>query len=110
MNKLISANYWFGCDWCFCEVGYLSLHASQLSLACAVVDLWYTGYIQVTRPRIKPGIPHTPEAQVCLRQVNWVAWWEWWVEKYKMHATVVNGCMQLGKAISFVEFSWGPSH
>ena len=39
MNKLISANYWFGCDWCICEVGYLSLHASQLSL-----DRLHPGY------------------------------------------------------------------
>ena len=56
MNKLISANYWFGCDWGFYEVGYLGLHAGQLSLACAVVYLWNTGYLRVTRPRLYPGI------------------------------------------------------
>ena len=56
MNKLISANYWFGCDWCFCEVGYLGLRAGQLSLTCAVVYLWNTSYIWVTCPRRKPGI------------------------------------------------------
>ena len=55
MNKLISVNYWFGCDWGFYEVGYLGLHAGQLSLACAVVYLWNTGYLQVTRPRLCPG-------------------------------------------------------
>ena len=43
MNKLISANYWFGCDWVFYEVDYLGLRAGQLSLACAVVYLWNTG-------------------------------------------------------------------
>ena len=37
MNKLISANYWFGCDWWFYEVGYLGMRAGQLSLACAGV-------------------------------------------------------------------------
>ena len=58
MNKLISANYWFGCDWCFCEVGYLGLHGGQLSLTCVVVYLWNTGYIRVTCPRRKPGIQH----------------------------------------------------
>ena len=58
MNKLISANYWFGCDWVFYEVGYLGLHAGQLSLACAVVYLWNTGYLRVTRPRLYPGIQH----------------------------------------------------
>ena len=72
MNKLIRANYWFGCDWCFYEVGYLGLHAGQLSLACAVVYLWNTGYLQVTRPRLCPGIQHTPAAQVGIRQVSWV--------------------------------------
>ena len=56
MNKLISANYWFGCDWVFYEVGYLGLRAGQLSLACAVVYLWNTGYLRVTRPRLYPGI------------------------------------------------------
>ena len=56
MNKLISANYWFGCDWCFYEVGYLGLHAGQLSLACAVVYLWNTGYLRVTRRRVRSGI------------------------------------------------------
>ena len=56
MNKLISANYWFGCDWGFYEVGYLGLRAGQLSLACAGVYLWNTGYFRVTRPRINSGI------------------------------------------------------
>ena len=56
MNKLISANYWFGCDWVFYEVGYLGLRAGQLLLACAVVYLWNTGYLRVTRPRLYPGI------------------------------------------------------
>ena len=55
MNKLISANYWFGCDWVFYEVGYLGLRAGQLLLACAVVYLWNTGYLRVTRPRLYPG-------------------------------------------------------
>ena len=56
MNKLISANYWFGCDWVFYEVGYLGWCAGQLSLACAVVYLWNTGYLRVTRLRLYPGI------------------------------------------------------
>ena len=56
MNKPISVNYWFGCDWSFYEVGYLGLHAGQLSLACAVVYLWNTGYLRVTCPRLYPGI------------------------------------------------------
>ena len=71
MNKLISANYWFGCDWVFYEVGYLGLRAGQLSLACTVVYLWNTGYLRVTRPRSGPGIQHTPAAQVGVRQVSW---------------------------------------
>ena len=58
MNKLISANYWFGCDWCFYEVGYLGLWAGQLSLACAVVNLWNTDYLRVTRQRMNSGIQH----------------------------------------------------
>ena len=58
MNKLISVNYWFGCDWVFYEVGYLGLRAGQLSLACAVVYLWNTGYLRVTCPRLYPGIQH----------------------------------------------------
>ena len=56
MNKLISVNYWFGCDWVFYEVGYLGLRTYQLSLACAVVYLWNTGYLRVTRPSLYPGI------------------------------------------------------
>ena len=60
MNKLISANYWFGCDWVFYEVGYLGWRAGQLSLACAVVYLWNTGYLWVTRPRLYPGIQQKP--------------------------------------------------
>ena len=108
MNKLISANYWFGCDWCFCEVGYLGLHAGQLSLTCAVVYLWNTGYIRVTIPRRKPRIQHTSAAQVGKRKVSWVCWWGWWVEIYKTHVTVVYGCMHFCKVIGFVEFSGGP--
>ena len=50
MNKLISANYWFGCDWWLCEVGYLGMRAGQLSLACAGVYLWNTGYLPGYRP------------------------------------------------------------
>ena len=63
MNKLISANYWFGCDWVFYEVGYLGLCAGQLSLACAVVYLWNTGYLRVTRPRLYPGIQQKSKNQ-----------------------------------------------
>ena len=51
MNKLISANYWFGCDWWLCEVGYLGMRADQLSLACAGIYLWNTGHLRVTDPR-----------------------------------------------------------
>ena len=58
MNKLISDNCWFGCDWVSYEVGYLGLRAGQLSPACAVVYLWNTGYLRVTRPRSYPGIQH----------------------------------------------------
>ena len=58
MNKLIGVNYWFGCDWYFCEVGYLGLHAGQLLLTCAVVYLWNTGYIRVTRPRMETWIQY----------------------------------------------------
>ena len=58
MNKLISANYWFGCDWWFYEVGYLGMRAGQLSLACAGVYLWNTGHCWVTRLRINSGIQH----------------------------------------------------
>ena len=58
MNKLISANYWFGCDWCFYEVGYLGLRAGQLLLACAGVYLWNTGYLRATRQRMNSGIQH----------------------------------------------------
>ena len=85
MNKLICANYWFGCDWYFCEVGYLGLHAGQLLLTCAVVYLWNTGYIRVTLPRMETQIQYTPAAQVVKRQVSWVGWWGWWVEIYKSH-------------------------
>ena len=66
MNKLISANYWFGCDWCFYEVGYLGLCAGHLSLACPVVYLWNTGYLWVTRPRLNPRIQQAPEGIVPL--------------------------------------------
>ena len=110
MNKLISVNYWFGCDWWFCEVGYLGWHASQLSLTCAVVYLWNTGYIQVTRPGMETRIQYTPAAQVGKRQVSWVGWWGWRVEIYKTHATVVNGGMQFCEVISFVEFARGPNN
>ena len=110
MSKLISANYWFGCDWWFYEVGYLSMHADQLSLACAGVYLWNTGYFRVTRPRMNTGIQHNPAAQVGMRQVSWVGQWGWWVEIDKAHATMVNGSMQFGEIISFVEFSGGLSY
>ena len=76
MNKLIHVNYWFGCDWCFCEVGYLGLRAGQLSLTCAVVYLWNTGCLRVTHLRMKLGIQYTPAAQVGKRQVSWVGWWD----------------------------------
>ena len=59
MNKLISANYWFGCDWCFYEEGYLGLCAGQLSLACAVVYLWNTSYLRVPAQGLNPGF-NTP--------------------------------------------------
>ena len=55
MNKLSSANYWFGGDWWFYEVGYLGMHAGQLSLACAGVYLWNT--------RLLPGDPPEDELQ-----------------------------------------------
>ena len=58
MNKLINDNCWFGCDWVSYEVGYLGLRAGQLLPACAVVYLWNTGYLRVTRPRSYPGIQH----------------------------------------------------
>ena len=61
-NKLISVNYWFGCDWCICEVGYHCLRAGQLSLTCAVVYMWNTGYVWVACLRRKPGIQHTPHS------------------------------------------------
>ena len=63
MNKLISVNYWFGCDWVISEVGYVGWRAGQLSLACAVVYPWNTGYLQVTHPRSYPGIQqhHLPK-------------------------------------------------
>ena len=104
-----NSHYWFGCDWWLCEVGYLSLRAGQLSLTCAVVYLWNTGNIRVTRPRIKTGIQYTPAAQVGKREVSWVGWRGWWVEIDKPHVTVVNWGMQFCKIIHFVEFIWGPS-
>ena len=58
MNKLIHANYWFGCDWWFYEVGYLGMHAGQLLLACAVVYPWNTGHFWVTRPWMNSGFQH----------------------------------------------------
>ena len=63
MNKLISVNYWFGCDWWFYEVGYLGMRADQLSLACAGVYLWNTGYFRVTRPRMNTGIQQLENAK-----------------------------------------------
>ena len=93
MNKLISDNCWFGCDWVIYEVGYLGLRAGQLSPACAVVYLWNTGYLRVTRSRSYPGIQHTPAAQVGFRQVSLVGRCGGWVEIHKTHATVVNGSM-----------------
>ena len=59
MNKLISANYWFGCDWWLCEVGYLGMHADQLSLACAGIYLWNTSHLRVTDLRMCSGFQHT---------------------------------------------------
>ena len=64
INKLISVNYWFGCDWCFCEVRYLSRHARQLSLICALVYLWNTSYIWVMCLGMEIGIQYTPAAQI----------------------------------------------
>ena len=86
MNKLISANYWFGCDWWFYEVGYLGMHAGQLLLACAVVYPWNTGHFRVTRPWMHSGFQHTPTAQVGLRQVSGIGQSGWWVEIDKAHA------------------------
>ena len=108
MNKLISANYWFGCDWWFYEVGYLGMRAGQLSLGCAGVYLWNTGHLRVTDPRLNSGFQHTPAAQVGMRQVSWVVQWGWWVEIDKAHATMVNGRMQFCKIVSFVKLTWGP--
>ena len=70
MNKLISANYWFGCDWWFCEVGYLGMRADQLSLACAGVYLWNTGHLRVTDPRMCSGFqqgdhPELDTSELC---------------------------------------------
>ena len=109
MNKLISANYWFGCDWVFYEVGYLGLRTGQLSLACAVVYLWNTGYLRVTRPVVPRDSTHprisgwheTGELGWLVRRVD---------EIHKTHAMVMNRCMQFCEVIGFVEFSWGPRH
>ena len=60
MNKLISANYWFGCDWWFYEVGYLGMHAGQLLLACAEAYPWNTGHFRVTRPWMNSGFQQGP--------------------------------------------------
>ena len=109
MNKLISANYWFGCDWWFYEVGYLGMRAGQLSLACAVVYLWNTGHLRVTDLRMNSRFQHTPAAQVGMRQVSWVGQWGWWVEIDKVHVTMVNGRMQFCKIVSFVKLARGPS-
>ena len=70
MNKLISDNYWFGCDWVIYEVGYLGLRAGQLSPACAVVYLWKTGYLRVTRPRSYPGIQQLTFLVIMLKVVD----------------------------------------
>ena len=75
MNKLISANDWFGCDWWIYEVGYLGMCAGQLSLACAVVNQWNTSHLRATYPRMNSGFQHTPAAQVGMRQVSWVGQW-----------------------------------
>ena len=74
MNKLISANYWFGCDWVFYEVGYLGWRAGQLSLACAVVYLWNTGYLRVTRRRLYPGIQQCLERKITLPSTSIIRW------------------------------------
>ena len=63
MNKLISANYWFGCDWWFYEVGYLGMRAGQLSLACAVVYPWNTDHFRVTRPWMHSGFQQRDAAE-----------------------------------------------
>ena len=88
MNKLISANYWFGCDWWFYEVGYLGMRAGQLSLACAGVYLWNTGYLRVTDPRMNSGfqqmthkfgikVPNTVEKALALHNENGnELWWK----------------------------------
>ena len=55
MNKLIYANYWFGCDWCFCEVGYICRLARQLSLICAVVTCGITVVVRRVTWDWKPG-------------------------------------------------------
>ena len=74
MNKLISANYWFGCDWWLCEVGYLGMHADQLSLACAGVYLWNTGHLRVTDPRMCSGFQQkylkTTDAQAVWKEYS----------------------------------------
>ena len=61
MNKLVSANYWFGCDWWFYEVGYIGMRADQLSLACAGVYPWNTGHLRVTDPRMNSGFQQNDE-------------------------------------------------
>ena len=75
MNKLTSANYWFGCDWWFCEVGYFGLHAGQLSLTCAVVNLWNTGYIRVTCPRIETGIQYLYTGSLIQEYIGEITFW-----------------------------------
>ena len=64
MNKLISANYWFGCDCGFYEVGYLGMRAGQLSLACAVVYPWNTGNFRVTLPWMNSSFQHQSSSNV----------------------------------------------
>ena len=74
MNKLISANYWFGCDWLLCEVGYLGMRAGQLSLACAGVYLWNTRHLRVTDPRMNSGFQHRYLAMNNMMSIFFLVW------------------------------------
>ena len=71
MNKLISVNYWFGCDWWLCEVGYLGMRADQLSLACAGVYLWNTGHLRVTDPRMCSGFQQATRTSLLFALHKW---------------------------------------
>ena len=70
MNKLISANYWFGCDWWFYEVGYLGMRAGQLSLACAVVYPWNTGHLRVTDTRMNFGFQQLETSKLLVNALD----------------------------------------